>query len=285
MIEGIARGERGLTAINSKLGWLLSGATHVSIRNCKTVSNVIVTGGIIDASSSSDHEELTTVLRKFWHTEALGIQETSNEQTENDQAFLKDVKYEEGHYEVSLPWIRDCSELPCYYNLSFNRLKYLQFRLLRRPELLTEYNNIFREQLQKGIIERVETDSIAVNVTHYMPHHAVIREDKKTTKLRIIYDGSARGDGDELSLNDCLQTGPNMIPKLFDILVKFRLHPIALVADIEKAFLMIGIAEEDRDKLRVLWFENSNDIHSPIIQFRFKKIVFGLRPSPAILLK
>ena len=190
MIEGIARGERGPTAINSKLGWLLSGPTYVSTRNCKTVSNVIVTGGIVDASSSSDHKELTTVLRKFWDTEALGIQETSNETTENDQAFLKDVKYEEGHYEVSLPWIRDCSELPCHYYLSFNRLKYLQFRLLRRPELLTEYN-IFREQLQKRIIERVETDSIALNVTHYMPHHAVVREDKKTTKLRIVYDGSA----------------------------------------------------------------------------------------------
>ena len=49
-----------------------------------------------------------------------------------------------------------------------------------------------------------------------------------------------------------------MIPKLFHILVKFRLHPIALVADIEKVFLMIGITEEDRDKLRFLWFENPN---------------------------
>ena len=49
-----------------------------------------------------------------------------------------------------------------------------------------------------------------------------------------------------------------MIPKLFYILVKFRLHPIALVADIEKVFLMIGITEEDRDKLRFLWFENPN---------------------------
>ena len=88
MIEGIARGERGPTAINSKLGWLMSGPTHVSTRNYKTVSNVIVTGGIIDASSSSDHEELTTVLRKFWDTEVLGIQETSNKTTENDQAFL-----------------------------------------------------------------------------------------------------------------------------------------------------------------------------------------------------
>ena len=66
-----------------------------------------------------------------------------------------------------------------------------------------------------------------------MPHHGVIREDKKTTKLRIVYDGSARKDGDDVSLNDCL---PNLIPKLFDICVRFRLYLIALVADIEKAF-------------------------------------------------
>ena len=62
-----------------------------------------------------------------------------------------------------------------------------------------------------------------------MPHHAVIREDKKTTKLQIVYDGSARKDGDDVSLNDCLLTGPNLIPKLFDILVRFRLYPIALI--------------------------------------------------------
>ena len=91
MIDGIAQGERGPTAINSKLGWLLSGPTHVSSRNCKTSSNVIVTGGVMDASSSSDHEELTTVLRKFWDTEALGIQESCNESTTNDQTFLRDT--------------------------------------------------------------------------------------------------------------------------------------------------------------------------------------------------
>jgi len=67
-----------------------------------------------------------------------------------------------------------------------------------------------------------------------------------------------------------------LIPKLFEILVKFRSHLIALVADIEKAFLMIGIVEEDRDKLKFLWSENPNDVHSRIVQFRFKKLVFGL---------
>ena len=87
-------------------------------------------------------------------------------------------------------------------------------------------------------------------VTHYLPHHGVIRKESQTTKLKIVYDGSARDVGDDYSLNDCLQKGPNFIPKLFEILIKFRWNSVAIPADIEKAFLMIGINEADRDVLR-----------------------------------
>ena len=54
-----------------------------------------------------------------------------------------------------------------------------------------------------------------------MPHHPVIRKEQSTTKVRIVYDGSAKFN-DSVSLNDCLQTGPNLIPKLFDVLIRFR---------------------------------------------------------------
>ena len=47
--------------------------------------------------------------------------------------------------------------------------------------------------------------------------------------------------------------------------------------------MIIGISEGDRDKLCFLWFDNPSDIHSQVIQFRFKKLVFGLCPLPAIL--
>jgi len=76
---------------------------------------------------------------------------------------------------------------------------------------------------------------------HYLPHHGVVRQCSQTTKLKIVYDGSARGVGEHYSLNDCLETDPNFIPKLFDILVQFQCHRIAITANIEKAFLMISI--------------------------------------------
>ena len=60
-------------------------------------------------------------------------------------------------------------------------------------------------------------------------------------------------------------------------------HVAALTADIEKAFLMIGITPDDRDMLRFLWMQNPHDVESDIMELRFTHFVFGFRPSPAIL--
>ena len=110
-----------------------------------------------------------------------------------------------------------------------------------------------------------------------------IRSERNTTKVRVVYDGSARSKESSWTLNDFLQKGPNLIPKLFDVLIRFRSHPIAVMADIEKAFLMIGIEESDRDVLRFLWFSNPFNIDSEVVHQRFTRLVFGLKPSPAIL--
>jgi len=102
-----------------------------------------------------------------------------------------------------------------HYNLCSNRLHYLQQRLLRKPEILKEYDKILKEQLHQGIIEpvNVEENSGVEPITHYFPHHVVIRQDRMTTKVRIIYDGSAKSDKHDLALNDFFYTGPNFNPK------------------------------------------------------------------------
>ena len=104
---------------------------------------------------------------------------------------------------------------------------------------------------------------------HYLPHHGVIRQDSETTKLRIVYDGSAKAVEDEYSLNDYLLTGSNSIPKLFNILIQFRWNPVAITADIEKAFLMISIKPSDRDFLCFLWIKDTGKPQSELIHLRF----------------
>lgn len=69
----------------------------------------------------------------------------------------------------------------------------------------------------------------------YLPHHAVVREDKTTTKVRVVFVASSKGSQGIL-LNDMLLVGPTIQPDLRHIVMKWRLHPIVLCADIEKIY-------------------------------------------------
>ena len=142
----------------------------------------------------------------------------------------------------------------------------------KTPDVLQEYDHIIQEQLAAGIMEKVQ-DQVPEEETkenvHYLLHHAVIRRDRETTKLRIVYDGSAKSPGQEHSLNDRLPAGPNYIPQLADVLVRFRWNRIAISADIEKAFLMIGIQETHRDMLRFLWLKDPYVRNSDVPELRF----------------
>ena len=105
-----------------------------------------------------------------------------------------------------------------------------------------------------------------------------MREDKLTTKLRIVYNASAREN--RPALNDCLHTGPTLTPDILDILIRFRVQPIALVADIEKAFLMIAVKKDDRDVLRFLWMDDVNSAEPKIVEKRLLELFLKLLRAP-----
>ena len=147
-----------------------------------------------------------------------------------------------GNDTMKLPWKLEADNLPDHYQLSISQANYLLRHLQENKELLAKYDCIIQEQLEAGVIEIVDPKEMSDRKTHYMPDHGVIRENKSTTKLRIVYDGSAHEKEDHTSINSCLRQGPNLIPSLVDILLRFRIHQVGLVADIEKAFLMIGIS-------------------------------------------
>ena len=126
-------------------------------------------------------------------------------------------------------------------------------RLRQDKDVFTEYDSIIKSQLKQGIVEAARPSEDMGHV-HYLPHHAVIRHDKETTKLRIVYDASAKTKGP--SLNNCLHSGPKFDQKIFNLLLRFRIYPVAMTADIEKAFLMVAVSEKDRDVLRFLWVDD-----------------------------
>lgn len=110
---------------------------------------------------------------------------------------------------------------------------------------MRDYDKISREQEQTGIVERVQEEQSSSTIdnsrVYYSPHHAVITKDRETTKVRIVYDGSAKSSKEELSLNDCLETGDNYIPHIFDMLARFRSNSVGLTADIETRYASLSV--------------------------------------------
>ena len=183
---------------------------------------------------------------------------------------------------MKLPWKEGHDSLPSNYELSLSRMKSEIRKLRKEPEILEEYDAVMKEQSDSGVIETV-TQLEKADQVHYIPHLAVVRREASTTKVRVVYDASAKLGKEGTSLNDCLHVGPSLNPLLFDILLRFREKRVALIGDIEKAFLNIEVDERDRDCLRFLWCEDVHKPDSKIVVYRFCRVVFGLNASPFLL--
>ena len=199
---------------------------------------------------------------------------------ENDQdmvytEFKEQLRHDPGGwYETGLPWKGNHPPLPSNKQGSIQRLKSLMRKLNCMSNTCTEeYNKIIEDQIQENIVEIAPEQPNGCEF--YIPHKPVIRENADSTKLRIVYDASAKERTEVPSLNDCLHAGPSLQNKLWSVLVRGRFHPVAICADLWKAFLQVRIKKQDRDALRFHWKPNSQ---AEIQTLRFTRAMFGLAP-------
>ena len=151
---------------------------------------------------------------------------------------------------------------------------------LLKENLFDDYNNIFKDYLESKIIEKVLEVEIAKESgsVHYLPNRPVVRQDKEMTKIRAVFDASCAYNGP--SLNECLYSAPNLLSKIFDILILFRLNPMGILADIKQTFLNVEMSNDHKDFLRFLWYD-TNDLK--IVIYRLLRVVFRLTISPFLL--
>ena len=235
--------------------------------------------------------ELNKTVKNFWDMESLGINANELKQNEQDVLieFEKCVKFnkEAKRYEVKFPMKNNHDIIADNFALCEKRLENLCKKLNNDKKLLKDYDSIIKDQIEKQVIELAPKDHEIGN-THYLPHKPVVRLDKTTTKIRMVYDASAKEKGC-VSLNECLDPGPSLTSKLFDVLLRFRANNIAIVGDIEKAFLQIDLNKEQRDLVRFLWFENVNNVDfeqldkNKIVEYRLCRVLFGVTSSPFLL--
>ena len=257
---------------------MLSGPVWNETRGSQTLVNITSTHTLKAEAITVPPEEdgLSDQLQKFWNLESIGI---LPKDCAVHEEFKEGIEFKDGRYMVCLPWKEVHRPLADNFKLSLGRLTHLVEKLKEDPELCQEYSDIISNQLEAGIIEEVPDDHHPeVGRVYYIPHHPVIRRDKDTTKVRIVYDASAKKAGP--SLNDCLHAGPSLIPKIMDVLIRFRFHKVALVADIEKAFHQVSIVPEDRDVLRFLWVDDMDSDQPQLKTYRFTRAVFGVKSFP-----
>ena len=109
----------------------------------------------------------------------------------------------------------------------------------------------------------------------YLPMHAVKKESSTTTKIRAVFDASAKSSTN-VSLNDLLLVGPTIHSPLINVLLRFRLHRIALTADVSKMYRAVDLIKEDRDLHRFVW---RNDQSQLLKDYRMTRITFGVFAS------
>ena len=202
---------------NSVFGWVLSSScTDPTASTSRSNFQLLCLENVSDSA-----------LRRFWDLESIGINSKESDSAGEShvlEQFSETVKFVDGRYEVALPWKSEVAKGKLLNNerLARKRLESLSNRLDRDPVLKDRYNQALGEFETNNMIEEVPSHEVSSpNPTFYMPHHPVVRESSVTTKVRPVFDASAVGFNG-LSLNDCLETGPCLLPNLLEILLRFR---------------------------------------------------------------
>lgn len=232
-------------------------------------------------SSLMEEPCLDKILQKFWQVEEVEcIPVLSSAAREAEELFRKDMSRDRsGRYSVALPFSRDPTALGNSYFAAKKRFMYLERKLSSSDVLRVEYDAIIREYLQMGYISLLENDDHLSG--YYIPHHAVARLDKTTTKWRMVMDASSKTDLG-LALNDILHAGENLQNELFLILLDFRLYKTAFTSDIKQMYLRIMTNESDRKFQKFLY---RFDPSLPLDTYRFNVVCFGLRSSPFLAIR
>jgi Reverse transcriptase (RNA-dependent DNA polymerase). len=115
----------------------------------------------------------------------------------------------------------------------------------------------------------------------YLPHHGVLRKESLTTKLRVVFDGSAKSNSG-FSINDLQYAGPSIQNDIFSILLRFRQHTLVMSADIEKMYRQILIHPDDRHLQRIVWRNNSNE---SVSVYELNTVTYGTKSAPYLAIR
>jgi len=259
-------------AQSTHLGWILSGPVKSS--DGSESSSLFV---LTEAATA---QSLPAVLSKFWELEEFPkstLKSIEDRKCEEhfENTFSRTV---DGRFIVKLPFKDDKLEFGDTRTSALRRFTSLERRFSKDQRLQSDYIEQIREL--ESFAHAKPIDMVQQN-GFYLPHHAVVKPSRTTTKTRIVFDAAAK-DSNGVSLNDKLMVGPRLQEDLLKLLIRFRRHRVAVSADVEKMFRQILVALEDQQFQRFLWRESLQDV---LKEFILTTVVFGTSSAPFLAVK
>ncbi|XP_037824461.1 uncharacterized protein LOC119612686 [Lucilia sericata] len=258
-----------LMAQETIFGWILTGPlSNISSPSCSLVSYF--------CEISLDKE-----ISRFWEVENLPRKNfTSSSDKFCDDLFTKTTRRaKDGRYIVSLPFKDGYPEklsLGQSRNSAMAQFLRNEVRLLRSPDLKSIYDNVVEEYIDLDHMFKVSPPHNSKICPYYLPHHAVIKPESTTTKVRVVFNASSP------SSNDILHTGPILQNDLTLLILKWRFFKYVFNADIQKMYRQILVDPKHTVFQRILFRNNPNVI---IQDYELKTVTFGVNCAPYLAIR
>lgn len=245
--------EGGYLAQNTKLGWIISGKGE-------ELSTPVPRRMLLCLHTREKEDQADEILKRFWEIEDAPKRKRrlTTEEENCEKIFVESYrKLSDGRRQVKLPFKENPREaLGESRNQVVARWLAMERKFEKDEMLKRNYITSIEEHFALGHVDRIRTsekqhkmlqpDGSVKYSCYYIPHHAVLKAERKTTKTRIVFDASAKTSSGK-SLNHILMIGPTIQGSLISRLMKWSTHKYALRGDITKMYRQIKVYEEDTD--------------------------------------
>ncbi|XP_062533989.1 uncharacterized protein LOC134203016 [Armigeres subalbatus] len=249
------------------LGWIITGTydLYQQVSGTMLFSNVAV------------QDQLAEQIERFWLVEDVAESSYNTEEQAVEEHFLQTYRRDEsGRFVVQMPFREEVEELEDNRSLALKRFFALERKLSRNTELRDEYLAFMREYELLGHCKEIkEEDDVFGVPRYYLPHHAVFKLASSSTKLRVVFDASAKAS--KYSLNDVMKTGPTVQNDIFSVNLRFRQHVFGFSGDVTKMYRQILIDSFHTRFLRIFWRE---DTSKPLRVLELLTVTYGTAAAP-----
>ncbi|XP_067638986.1 uncharacterized protein [Eurosta solidaginis] len=229
-------------------GWILSGSI---------AENPAMLSARVHYCSPDD--EINTLIRRFWQQEevtTLRSKLTPEEEACETHFQRTHTRTETGQYVVRLPLKQSVSALGDSRSNAVRILFSLNRRLNANPEYARMYTEFLNDYETSLHMSKVPDDYVPKSIIYYLPHHGVLRPSSTTTKLRVVFNGSARTMSGK-SLSDIVYAGEKL-----------------------QTDLRVVVHQDDWDLQRILWLSNGK-----LVEYHLRTVTYGQACAPFLALR